>query len=300
MALVIGQNSGGGAQGYGIAAKVIQEKSTPDSNFNIDNLGPQVLDWLKTRLDLSMVRDSPYSSRYAVSGVDQGGVPLQPGSGGGGSGSGVISFNGRTGIVFPAKNDYKIELLSDTNITSPTNNEAIVYDSVSGLWINAAVMQNPMTSIGDMVYGETGGVPTRLPIGSSNQVLTVSGGIPAWEDAQGFSNPMTTDGDLIAGLTGGAPTRVGIGTSGQVLTATGGFPTWQTPSSGFTNPMTTKGDIIYEDATPTPNRLGIGTVNYGILAIAGLPQWEPVYSPLTPQPYDWGKTYMAVMNRVLQ
>ena len=71
-------------------------------------------------------------------------------------------------------------------------------------------------------------------------------------------------------------------------------------SSFMVNPMTTQGDIIYEDATPTPNRLGIGTVNYGILAIAGLPQWEPVYSPLTPQPYDWGKTYMAVMNRVLQ
>ena len=48
-------------------------------------------------------------------------------------------------------------------------------------------ISNPMTTLGDIIYGGTvvGGVatPTRLGIGSTNQVLSVVGGIPAWTSA---------------------------------------------------------------------------------------------------------------------
>lgn len=43
---------------------------------------------------------------------------------------------------------------------------------------------NPMTSIGDIVYGGTLGTPLRRGIGSELQVLTVSGGVPTWQSAQ--------------------------------------------------------------------------------------------------------------------
>lgn len=41
-------------------------------------------------------------------------------------------------------------------------------------------MTNPMTTAGDMIYGGTAGAPTRLPIGTAGQALTVSGGNPTW------------------------------------------------------------------------------------------------------------------------
>ena len=39
---------------------------------------------------------------------------------------------------------------------------------------------NPLTTTGDMIYSSSGSTQARLGIGSSAQVLTVSGGIPAW------------------------------------------------------------------------------------------------------------------------
>ena len=41
-------------------------------------------------------------------------------------------------------------------------------------------MTNPMTTTGDTIYSSSGSTPARLGIGSSGQVLTVSGGVPAW------------------------------------------------------------------------------------------------------------------------
>ena len=45
----------------------------------------------------------------------------------------------------------------------------------------STVMTNPMTTTGDIIYSsDNSGTPHRLGIGSSSQVLGVSGGIPAW------------------------------------------------------------------------------------------------------------------------
>lgn len=41
-------------------------------------------------------------------------------------------------------------------------------------------MNNPMSTLGDIITGLTGGVATRLQIGTPGQVLTVVGGVPAW------------------------------------------------------------------------------------------------------------------------
>lgn len=235
-------------------AVIVGGKSGQASTIDPNASGPPLLDWLKTRMDLSMVKDSPVASRYAVSSVDGGNVPIGIGSssGGGGGGAGVISFNGRTGVVLSAKSDYSVEILTDVTITSPTNDEVLTYES--GVWVNKIV-------------------------------------------PSGFSNPMTTDGDMIYGETGGTAERLGIGTTGEVLTVSAGLPSWAAPT-GFSDPMTTKGDIIYEDATPAPNRLAIGMTNYGILSIAGLPQWAVVYSPLNPQPFNWGFGYMVSKHAV--
>ena len=41
-------------------------------------------------------------------------------------------------------------------------------------------MISPMTTSGDIVYGGTGGVPTRLAKGSDTHVLTLAAGVPIW------------------------------------------------------------------------------------------------------------------------
>jgi hypothetical protein len=45
---------------------------------------------------------------------------------------------------------------------------------------DSAGMTNPMTTTGDTIYSSSGSTPARLGIGSTGQILTVSGGVPTW------------------------------------------------------------------------------------------------------------------------
>jgi len=51
---------------------------------------------------------------------------------------------------------------------------------------------NPMTTAGDLIYGGASGATARLGIGTTNQVLTVSGGVPAWISPGASSLAVTT------------------------------------------------------------------------------------------------------------
>jgi hypothetical protein len=88
---------------------------------------------------------------------------------------------------------------------------------------------SPMGVNGDMIY-QSAGAATRLPIGSSGEVLTVVGGAPVWtpSPAPGLTNPMTTGGDTIYGGSSGTPTRLANGSYAQVLNSGGGTaaPFW--------------------------------------------------------------------------
>jgi hypothetical protein len=75
-------------------------------------------------------------------------------------------------------------------ISSPATG-LLVYDTVllgysfynGSVWINLnSVLNNPMTTGGDVIYGGASGVPARLANGSSGQVLTSAGGTsaPTW------------------------------------------------------------------------------------------------------------------------
>lgn len=54
---------------------------------------------------------------------------------------------------------------------------------------SSAGMTNPMTTTGDTIYSSSGSTPARLGIGTTGQVLTVSGGVPTWATAGGGSLP---------------------------------------------------------------------------------------------------------------
>lgn len=45
----------------------------------------------------------------------------------------------------------------------------------------AGLLANVLEDYGDMIVGQSGGAPSRLPIGLDDQVLKVVGGLPSWE-----------------------------------------------------------------------------------------------------------------------
>lgn len=68
------------------------------------------------------------------------------------------------------------EALTATDI--PTIAQSQVTSLVTDL---SAKMTNPMTTIGDIIYGAASGAPTRIPAGSAGQALISAGGAaPAW------------------------------------------------------------------------------------------------------------------------
>ena len=87
-----------------------------------------------------------------------------------------------------------------------------------------------MTASGDIIYGGASGTPTALPIGSTNQVLAVVGGLPAWTSAGGgdVTGPAgATDGDFVvfSGTTGkiiAEPTTASFNNSTGRATFNGG------------------------------------------------------------------------------
>ena len=65
--------------------------------------------------------------------------------------------------------------------TSATDQQVLTRDNASGgkvKWANSPA--NTLTTTGDLYYASAANTPARLGIGSTNQVLTVAGGVPTW------------------------------------------------------------------------------------------------------------------------
>jgi hypothetical protein len=121
---------------------------------------------------------------------------------------------------------------------------------------------NPSTTLGDIEYrSATANTNTRLPIGTTGQILSVVAGVPSWVAndvgditavsagtgisgggtsgditiTNSMATTITTKGDLIVGTGSGTFVRQGVGTNGQVLTADSAEADglkWATPASG--------------------------------------------------------------------
>jgi hypothetical protein len=124
------------------------------------------------------------------------------------------------GFVLPTSTDLVTDLPADFDI------------ALQGVDTRLKALQ-PGTTLGDIAYSSaTANTSTRLPIGTTGQVLAVSGGVPAWTTTADVT-PLTTKGDLFTFDT--ADARLGVGTNGQTLVADSTASTglkWATPSSG--------------------------------------------------------------------
>jgi hypothetical protein len=133
---------------------------------------------------------------------------------------------------------------------------------------------------GDLPYGSAIDAFSNLPIGSTGQVLTVSGsGLPAWQN----------------------------GGSGTVTNfSAGNLSTWfnttvtnstTTPNLAF-NPTGNAGDIPYYSATNTPANLPIGGAGTYLSVVGGEPTWVELAGPIAPdQAYDPGGRLTAVSGQ---
>jgi hypothetical protein len=159
-------------------------------------------------------------------------------------GTGVPSIVGIVGDVY-VRTDGTPGLSTIYYCTVAGNPATFVVEDNLSLY----VPKSTLTTDGDL-FIRSGGVVSRLGIGTNTQVLTVVGGAPAWAAAlagppgpQGppgpMANPMTTTGDIIYSSPGSTPVRLGIGTAAQVLTVSGGVPTWAAAGGGGTGPVST-------------------------------------------------------------
>ena len=126
-----------------------------------------------------------------------------------------------------------------------TTDNTINFDT--GSTFNKAVSVNS-PSTGDIVYYNSGW--QKLAIGSTGQVIKVSGGVPSWGLASDLSITSQAQGDILY-FNGSNWVSLAAGTSGKVLKTQGAAanPTWDYPSGQFGSFVSKSTGTSYQAAT---------------------------------------------------
>lgn len=109
------------------------------------------------------------------------------------------------------KSFYSFNIFNSTNrgLVPPTDGysetEETRFLRADGTWSvpngTGIGMANPMTTLGDIIYGSTGGAPTRLPATTNGYVLTLAGGIPSWAAPGSYTHGNHIGDVLSSGMT---------------------------------------------------------------------------------------------------
>ena len=100
-----------------------------------------------------------------------------------------------------------------------------------------------MTTKGDIVRYDS--QRERYGIGSTNQVLSVTAGLPAWKTLTLADSVLTTAGDILYENNTPELARLAKGSDGDVLTLSSGLPSWAAAGGGAT--------VSTQQISPTAN-----------------------------------------------
>lgn len=171
----------------------------------------------------------------------------------------VSSVFGRTGAVTAQSGDYSFSLISGTATSAQGGTGFTTYTK------------------GDVIHASAINTLSKLPIGTSGQVLTVSGGDAAWVD------PIVSS---VFGRTGAI-----IATSGDYSFSLISGTAVET--QGGTNQTTyTKGDILHATAANTLSKLAIGSTGQVLTVVSGDAAWATL--PTAPVTSVFGRTGAVV------
>lgn len=116
------------------------------------------------------------SLAYTATDGDISGVTAGTGlSGGGTSGAVTVSLDTSSQYVVPSQSTHSGKYLTTDGTTS----------SWGTVDLSGKTDKNTLTTTGDIYYASAANTPARLGIGSTDQVLKVSGGLPVWGTASG-------------------------------------------------------------------------------------------------------------------
>ena len=135
---------------------------------------------------------------------------------------GVNSFNGRTGAVTPATNDYSLPSLSDVTVSSASDGQALVYESASSKWKNKTISAGAasFSALTDVSFSNL----------SNGQIAKYNSSTQKWENANESSGGATT----LSALT---DVSISSASNGQVLT-------WDSTAQKWKNATSQSGGIL--------------------------------------------------------
>jgi len=120
-------------------------------------------------------------------------------------------------------------------------------------------------AVGDIVYASTTAQLRRLGVGSTNDVLRVTGGIPDWQ-ATSF---ITSLGTIATGVWQGTDVGVAYGGTGVSTLTANGVLIGNGASAIASVDMSTKGHVLIGDGSGNPRMLGVGTNAHVLTADSG-------------------------------
>ena len=102
--------------------------------------------------------------------------------------TGVTAGTGLTG----GGTSGTVSLAIDSTVATLTGTQTLTNKTLTSPALTTPTISTATTN-GDLLYGTGSGALTRLGIGSTNQVLTVAGGVPTWATPSGGSGGPTFD-----------------------------------------------------------------------------------------------------------
>jgi hypothetical protein len=148
---------------------------------------------------------------------------------------GTLYFNTTSAAFFFAFDAADSSAAAAGTLTGATLASNVLASSLTSFGTTPALTTptiSTATTNGDILYGTGSGALQRLGIGSTNQVLGVTSGVPAYQASS--KSTLTTTGDILYASAANTPARLAAGTSGYVLTSGGAStaPSWAAASSG--------------------------------------------------------------------